>query len=160
MSDSVQRYNNYFKFANNRMSFSKFKGASLHACPHALDYERLSLLERTAYSHRKNGLFDLKERLFRIERTAYSNRKDGLKAGGIRQLQKESVSLPLCLRGVSRFLPCDSVGIRTRDPQLRRLLLYPAELRNQSGYVSKLRAKVSIFLLSTKFFEEKVVIII
>ena len=24
----------------------------------------------------------------------------------------------------------DSVGIRTRDPQLRRLLLYPAELRN------------------------------
>ena len=25
----------------------------------------------------------------------------------------------------------DSVGIRTRDPQLRRLLLYPAELRNQ-----------------------------
>ncbi len=26
---------------------------------------------------------------------------------------------------------CDSVGIRTRDPQLRRLLLYPAELRNQ-----------------------------
>ena len=26
---------------------------------------------------------------------------------------------------------CDSVGIRTQDPQLRRLLLYPAELRNQ-----------------------------
>ena len=25
---------------------------------------------------------------------------------------------------------CDSVGIRTQDPQLRRLLLYPAELRN------------------------------
>ena len=25
----------------------------------------------------------------------------------------------------------DSVGIRTRDPQLRRLLLYPAELRNR-----------------------------
>ena len=24
--------------------------------------------------------------------------------------------------------PCDPVGIRTRDPQLRRLLLYPAEL--------------------------------
>ena len=31
-----------------------------------------------------------------------------------------------------RRLPSrDSVGIRTRDPQLRRLLLYPAELRNQ-----------------------------
>ena len=27
---------------------------------------------------------------------------------------------------------CDSVGIRTQDPQLRRLLLYPAELPNQS----------------------------
>ena len=25
----------------------------------------------------------------------------------------------------------DSVGIRTQDPQLRRLLLYPAELRNR-----------------------------
>ena len=25
-------------------------------------------------------------------------------------------------------LLCDPVGIRTRDPQLRRLLLYPAEL--------------------------------
>ena len=25
----------------------------------------------------------------------------------------------------------DPVGIRTRDPQLRRLLLYPTELRNQ-----------------------------
>ena len=25
-------------------------------------------------------------------------------------------------------MPCDPVGIRTRDPQLRRLLLYPAEL--------------------------------
>ena len=27
-------------------------------------------------------------------------------------------------------LLCDSGAIRTRDPQLRRLLLYPAELRN------------------------------
>ena len=26
---------------------------------------------------------------------------------------------------------CDPVGIRTRDPQLRRLLLYPAELPDQ-----------------------------
>ena len=33
----------------------------------------------------------------------------------------------------ARWLPfCDSVGIRTQDPQLRRLLLYPAELRNQT----------------------------
>ena len=29
---------------------------------------------------------------------------------------------------------CDSVGIRTQDPQLRRLLLYPAELRNQAPW--------------------------
>ena len=29
------------------------------------------------------------------------------------------------------LLVCDPVGIRTQDPQLRRLLLYPAELRNQ-----------------------------
>ena len=28
----------------------------------------------------------------------------------------------------------DSVGIRTQDPQLRRLLLYPAELRNQAPW--------------------------
>ena len=33
-----------------------------------------------------------------------------------------------CGCGVRSFR--DSVGIRTRDPQLRRLLLYPAELRN------------------------------
>ena len=26
---------------------------------------------------------------------------------------------------------CDSVGIRTQDPQLRRLLLYPTELRSR-----------------------------
>ena len=29
---------------------------------------------------------------------------------------------------------CDSVGIRTQDPQLRRLLLYPAELPNHPAY--------------------------
>ena len=28
------------------------------------------------------------------------------------------------------FFLCDSVGIRTQDPQLRRLLLYPTELPN------------------------------
>ena len=30
----------------------------------------------------------------------------------------------------------DSVGIRTQDPQLRRLLLYPAELPNRSVLLS------------------------
>ena len=41
---------------------------------------------------------------------------------------------PILLSGVSRCcfcsLVCDSEEIRTLDPQLRRLLLYPAELRN------------------------------
>ena len=33
---------------------------------------------------------------------------------------------------ISRLLGiCDSGGVRTHDPQLRRLLLYPTELRNQ-----------------------------
>ncbi len=31
------------------------------------------------------------------------------------------------------MMPCDPVGIRTRDPQLRRLLLYPAELPDLVG---------------------------
>ena len=31
---------------------------------------------------------------------------------------------------IINFLSCDSAEIRTRDPQLRRLLLYPAELPN------------------------------
>ena len=31
--------------------------------------------------------------------------------------------------------PCDPVGARTQDLQLRRLLLYPTELRNQSIYL-------------------------
>ncbi len=30
------------------------------------------------------------------------------------------------------FVPCDSAGIRTLDPQIRNLLLYPTELRNLS----------------------------
>ena len=45
---------------------------------------------------------------------------------------------PQCMKCHNRkkaaaWLPfCDSVGIRTQDPQLRRLLLYPAELRNRT----------------------------
>ena len=38
---------------------------------------------------------------------------------------------------IARFaLDCDSVGIRTQDPQLRRLLLYPTELPNQATMFS------------------------
>ena len=32
----------------------------------------------------------------------------------------------------------DPVGIRTRDPQLRRLLLYPAELPDPSRYATRM----------------------
>ena len=48
---------------------------------------------------------------------------------------------------------CDSVGIRTQDPQLRRLLLYPAELPNRSllafgvsaGLIPKVGANIGVF---------------
>ena len=50
-------------------------------------------------------------------------------------------------------LCCDPDRIRTCDPQLRRLLLYPAELPDQSlhfgvrhGLMSKVDAKVMLFL--------------
>ena len=43
-----------------------------------------------------------------------------------------------CLSTASFLLTRDSVGIRTQDPQLRRLLLYPAELPNHP-YVSTRR---------------------
>ena len=36
---------------------------------------------------------------------------------------------------VRRLICRDSVGIRTQDPQLRRLLLYPAELPNRSVWL-------------------------
>ena len=40
---------------------------------------------------------------------------------------------------------CDSEGIRTLDPQLRRLLLYPTELLNHPF----LRGQKYIFLMTT-----------
>ena len=53
----------------------------------------------------------------------------------------------------------DSGGIRTRDPQLRRLLLYPTELPNLTrhfpGRYTKKRAKVLLFFEITKFFIQK-----
>ena len=46
---------------------------------------------------------------------------------------KVSTSLPQNKKPyVKRRAFCDSAAIRTRDPQLRRLLLYPTELRNLS----------------------------
>ena len=56
----------------------------------------------------------------------------------------------------------DSGGIRTHDPQLRRLLLYPAELRNhplskcntlrETAFVTFCGAKVNKIYRTTKFF--------
>ena len=43
----------------------------------------------------------------------------------------------------------DSVGIRTQDPQLRRLLLYPAELRNRANS----SAKIHIFFVFPTFVQ-------
>jgi hypothetical protein len=47
---------------------------------------------------------------------------------------------------------CDSEAIRTLDPQLRRLLLYPTELRNRPPYFEG--AKVIVFISFTKRFFE------
>ena len=38
------------------------------------------------------------------------------------------------LHFITLFAFCDLAGIRTPDPQLRRLLLYPAELRDQHSF--------------------------
>ena len=47
----------------------------------------------------------------------------------------------------------DSVGIRTQDPQLRRLLLYPAELPNQSKWTANVGVfeELCKFILNTLF---------
>ncbi len=49
-------------------------------------------------------------------------------------------------------LNCDPGGIRTHDPQLRRLLLYPTELRDQTcrAAVTARCAKVKVFPEVTK----------
>ncbi len=44
---------------------------------------------------------------------------------------------------------CDPGAIRTHDPQLRRLLLYPAELPDRTVFLT---AKLGTFIDSTKFF--------
>ena len=44
---------------------------------------------------------------------------------------------------------CDPGGIRTHDPQLRRLLLYPAELRDQSFCLAAAKV-VNLGLVKTK----------
>ena len=46
---------------------------------------------------------------------------------------------------------CDPVGIRTQDPQLRRLLLYPTELPDHRFAV----AKIVLFSMSVPVFAKK-----
>ena len=48
----------------------------------------------------------------------------------------------------------DSVGIRTQDPQLRRLLLYPAELRNQYCQINISECKSTAFLPFNQTFPQ------
>ena len=60
---------------------------------------------------------------------------------------KNKIGKPFVRTSLS--LGCDSVGIRTQDPQLRRLLLYPAELPNHPCFAG---AKVLLFFLSCKCF--------
>ena len=73
-----------------------------------------------------------------------------------RELQKKRVPIFETLSLIFR----DSVGIRTQDPQLRRLLLYPTELRNQLPYAvcgckgTKKIANVETFSSLFVFFYE------
>ena len=76
---------------------------------------------------------------------------------GVIFYNKKQTSLERCLL----FIICDPVGIRTRDPQLRRLLLYPAELPDHhlyywiiilfSAYFLKANAKLDFFPRFPKF---------
>ena len=68
-----------------------------------------------------------------------------------------------CLSTASFLLARDSVGIRTQDPQLRRLLLYPAELPNHPAYSAGKKAapanwtaNIGIFYYLAMFFLWKV----
>ena len=63
--------------------------------------------------------------------------------------------------GQPLLLVRDSVGIRTQDPQLRRLLLYPTELPNHPDISSlelplreERTANIGIFCLMAIFFDE------
>ena len=68
-----------------------------------------------------------------------------------------------CLSTASFLLTRDSVGIRTQDPQLRRLLLYPAELPNHPAYSAGKKAapanrtaNIGIFYYLAMIFLRKV----
>ena len=68
-----------------------------------------------------------------------------------------------CLSTASFLLTRDSVGIRTQDPQLRRLLLYPAELPNHPAYSAGKKdapanrtANIGIFYYLAMLFLRKV----
>ena len=53
------------------------------------------------------------------------------------------------------MLKCDPGGTRTHDPQLRRLLLYPAELRDRPFYCgAKIRLFFIYFIVEDKSTQE------
>ena len=86
--------------------------------------------------------------LFRLTRL-YGN---GIPGGG-------SIKKARCQLTAGFLLVRDSVGIRTQDPQLRRLLLYPAELPNHPDVLSlelplreERTANIGIFCLMAIFF--------
>ena len=59
-------------------------------------------------------------------------------------------------RAINRSTDCslfgDRAGIRTQDPQLRRLLLYPAELPDRPYFLFESDAKVVIYTKLPKYF--------
>ena len=59
---------------------------------------------------------------------------------------------PASYQRPDRFVYSDSGGIRTRDPQLRRLLLYPTELRNHHPRpaAAQVGAKINLLFLLSK----------
>ncbi len=69
-----------------------------------------------------------------------------VKNGGYGKKKVLTNSINNCLSILLLF--CDLGGIRTHDPQLRRLLLYPAELPN---LFRKSSAKVRFFIETSKY---------
>ena len=87
----------------------------------------------------------LRPRFFALHRT-YESR-----LSTVRHSTKKALNFRWAL-----LLCRDSVGIRTQDPQLRRLLLYPAELPNQSLFRSESGCKDREYFVSAKIYLRKV----
>ena len=113
----------------------------------ALSMRKPILLQLIALSMRKPHSSSI-DRIVNAESYSSSidrivNAKAPLRFGRGKGIYKKEDALAPSLR--------DSVGTRTQDPQLRRLLLYPAELRNHPDFW-KSAAKVILFPLIAKYF--------